>query len=199
MTVGKYQTYDCQTPILSLKELGNLFPIIISDPNPEWKILYETEKYELIRILGQKAISIEHFGSTAVPNIKAKPVIDILVEIPNKNEIKKGIIELMRSNGYHFIPRNDCPPPYIMFVKGYTNKGFKGQAYHIHMAEKEHSGLWDRLYFRDYLIENKETAKEYEKIKDYLAEKYKYDREAYTIGKTKFIKQVTEKAKGRNK
>ena len=101
----------------------------------------------------------------------------------------------MKSNGYHFIPRNDCPPTYIMFVKGYENEGFKGQAYHIHMAEKEHNGLWDRIYFRDYLIDNRETAREYERIKRNLAEKYKYDRDAYTEGKTEFVKQVTEKAK----
>ena len=180
---------------LTQEELGKLFPIIISEPNSNWKILFEAEKNEIIRILEEKAIRIEHFGSTAIPNIVAKPTIDILVEIHKRKEIKNEIIELMKSNGYHFIPRNDCPPPYIMFVKGYTNEGFKGQVYHIHMAEKEHNGLWDRIYFRDFLIDNIEAAREYERIKRNLAEKYKYDREAYTEGKTEFVKQVTEKAK----
>ncbi|NOZ46366.1 MAG: methyltransferase domain-containing protein [Chlorobi bacterium] len=180
---------------LSPQKLGKLFPVIIAKPNHEWKNIYDAEKNELIRILGKKAIRIEHFGSTAVPNLEAKPTIDILVEISNNEEIKEEIIKIMQSEGYHFIPRNDCPPPYLMFVKGYTNEGFKGQSYHIHMAEKEHDRLWDRLYFRDYLIDHKETASEYEKIKRKLAEKYKYDREAYTNGKTEFIKQVTEKSK----
>ena len=67
--------------------------------------------------------------------------------------------------------------------------------YHIHMAEKEHNGLWDRLYFWDFLIDDKKIAKEYERIKRKLAEKYKYDKEAYTEGKTEFIKRITEKAK----
>lgn len=180
---------------LTQAELGRLFPIIISAPNPEWKSLFETEKKNLKNILGDKAIRIEHFGSTAIPNLAAKPTIDILVEIPADPSVKNEIIDLMKANGYHFILRNDSPPPYLMFVKGYTNEGFKGQAYHIHMAEKEHSGLWDRLYFRDYLMNHKATAMEYEKIKRHLAEEYKYDREAYTEGKTAFIKQVTEKAK----
>ena len=180
---------------LSLQELGELFPIIITDPNQKWKSEYENERKELKRILGQKAIRIEHFGSTAIPNLKAKPTIDILVEIPKNENDKKEIIEAMKSEGYHFIPRNDCPPPYLMFVKGYTIDGFKGQVFHIHMAEKEHNGLWDRLYFRDYLINHKEVANEYEKIKRKLAEIHKYDREAYTEGKTEFIRQVTEKAK----
>ncbi|HDZ62204.1 MAG TPA: GrpB family protein, partial [Nitrospirae bacterium] len=59
----------------------------------------------------------------------------------------------------------------------------------------EHAGLWDRLYFRDFLIDNKETAKEYERIKRKLAKKYKYDREKYTEGKTEFIMEITNKAK----
>jgi GrpB-like predicted nucleotidyltransferase (UPF0157 family) len=180
---------------LNPKELGKLFPVVIAEPNPEWKNIYETEKNELIRILGQKAIRIEHFGSTAVPNLEAKPTIDILVEIPESKKVKDEIIEIMKSENYHFIPRNDCPPPYLMFVKGYTNEGIKGQSYHIHMAEKEHNGLWDRLYFRDYLINYKETAKEYEKIKRELAEKYKYDREKYTESKTEFVRKITERAK----
>jgi len=180
---------------LNTKELGKLFPVIIAESNPEWEIIYEKEKNELIRILGQKVIRIEHFGSTAIPNLEAKPIIDILVEILESKKVKDEIIKIMKSENYHFIPRNDCPPSYLMFVKGYTNEGIKDQVYHIHMAEKEHNGLWDRLYFRDYLIDHKEPAKEYEKIKRKLARKYKYDREKYTEGKTKFIKRITEKAK----
>jgi len=180
---------------LNTKELGKLFPVIIAEPNPEWKKLFDLEKNELNRILGQNAIRIEHFGSTAVPNLEAKPTIDILVEIPGNKKIKDEIIQKMKSEGYHYILRKDCPPPYIMFVKGYTDEGIKGQSYHIHMAEKGHNGLWDRLYFRDYLINNKETAMEYESIKRKLAERFKYDREAYTEGKSGFIMKITEKAK----
>ncbi|NOY36307.1 MAG: GrpB family protein [Chlorobi bacterium] len=181
---------------LSTRELGELFPVIISEPDPEWKKLFETEKKELKRILGQKAVvRIEHFGSTAVPNLAAKPTIDILVEIPGNEKTRNEIKQKMKSEGYHYIPREDCPPPYMMFVKGYSDEGIKGPSYHIHMAEKEHNGLWDRLYFRDYLIKNKETAREYERIKRELAEKFKYDREAYTEGKTGFILKITEKAK----
>ena len=181
---------------LSTEELGKLFPVIIAEPNLEWKELFEIEKIEIYRILGKEvAIRIEHFGSTAIPNIRAKPTIDILVEIPEGKKIKDGIIQRMKSEGYHYILRNDCPPPYIMFVKGYTEEGIKGQSYHIHMAEEEHDGLWDRLYFRDYLIKNKEIALEYEKLKHELAEVFKYDREAYTEGKTEFVLRITEKAK----
>ena len=180
---------------LSTKESGKLFPLFIVEPNSKWRELFEIEKIELNRILKQKAIRTEHFGSTAIPNLGAKPTIDILVEISEDIKTKNKIIQIMKSEGYHYIPRNDCPPPYIMFVKGYTEEGIKGRSYHIHLAEKTHSGLWDSLYFRDYLINHKEIAKEYEKLKRELANKYKYDREAYTNGKTEFIMKITEKAK----
>jgi len=180
---------------LSTEELGKLFPIIIAKPNSKWRKIFDLEKKELKRILGQNAIRIEHFGSTAIPNLKAKPTIDILVEIPKNQSTKDEIIEKMKLEGYHYIPRKDCPPPYIMFVKGYTDEGIKEQSFHIHMAEEEHNGLWDKLYFRDYLINNKEISKEYERIKQELAQEFKYDREAYTEGKTDFILRITEEAK----
>ena len=178
---------------LSTKELGELFPIIISEPNSEWEKIFEIEKKELFKILGHDiALRIEHFGSTAIPNLASKPTIDILVEIPDNETIKDEITKKMKSSGYHYIPRNDCPPPYIMFVKGYTNEGIKGQSYHIHIAEKTHKGLWDRLHFRDYLIKNKKCAIEYENLKRKLSKKYKYSREAYTKSKTDFIMRITE-------
>jgi GrpB-like predicted nucleotidyltransferase (UPF0157 family) len=80
----------------------------------------------------------------------------------------------------------------MMFVKGYTPEGFKGQCYHIHMALQSHTGLWDRLYFRDYLIANPAVAKEYEALKLKLALKYRNDREDYTEGKSEFIRRITE-------
>jgi len=181
---------------LNTEELGKLFPVIISKPRFEWKNLFDLEKKELIRILSKKvALKIEHFGSTAIPNLEAKPTIDILVEIPKDEKIKNKTIKKMKGEGYNYILRKDFPPPYLMFVKGYTDKGIVGQSYHIHMAEKEHITLWDRLYFRDYLIENKMTARKYEKLKHELADKFKYDREAYSKGKTEFILNITDKAK----
>ena len=69
------------------EELGQLFPIIISESNPEWKSWFLTEKSEIIKALDeQNMISIEHIGSTAIPGIKAKPTIDILIEIPEETD-----------------------------------------------------------------------------------------------------------------
>jgi GrpB-like predicted nucleotidyltransferase (UPF0157 family) len=177
---------------LSPKELGRLFPIEIVPYNPLWHDLFLTEKAEIERIISPFVLKIEHFGSTAIPNIAAKPTIDILVAIPDQEEIKPMIIEKMKKNEYHYVLRKDSPPPYMMFMKGYTAKGFKGQCYHIHMAPLNHAGLWDRLYFRDYLISNPAVAREYENLKLKLALKYRNDREGYTNGKSEFIRRFTE-------
>jgi len=176
---------------LSLEELGQLFPIEIVPYNPLWHDLFLAEKAEIERIISPFSLKIEHFGSTAIPNMASKPTIDILVAIPHRKEIKPVIIEKMKTNGYHYTLRNDCPPPYLMFMKGYTPTGFEGQCYHIHMAPQSHAGLWDRIHFRDYLISHPKEAKEYEALKLGLALKYRNDREGYTDGKSDFVKWIT--------
>lgn len=180
---------------LTKQELGKLFPIVIVPPDKNWSNLFEKEKKVIIDTLGSHvALKVEHFGSTAVPNLAAKPTIDILVEIPSTEEFKNYIVDKMNSIDYHFIWRTDCGMPYMMFVKGYSINGIIEQTYHIHMAPKDHQ-LWDRLYFRDYLKQHPEIAKNYEELKYQLAAKHKYDREDYTNAKTEFITKVTELAK----
>jgi GrpB-like predicted nucleotidyltransferase (UPF0157 family) len=181
---------------LTKEELGQLFPIEIVPYNPGWKATFDIEKNILLSTLSQTIIlRIEHFGSTAVPGLSAKTIIDILIEIPPlTDKLKEKIIEIMKTIAYDFIWRKDDVVPYMMFAKGYTLEGIKGQAFHIHIADKTHS-LWDRVYFRDYLIQHPENAKEYEKLKFRLMEKHKYDRENYTNAKTEFITRITELAK----
>ena len=99
----------------------------------------------------------------------------------------------MNAADYHFIWRTDDAVPYMHFVKGYTINGFSENVFHVHMGDKNHS-LWNRIYFRDYLRQNNDVAKEYENLKIELAKKYQYNREAYTDAKLAFVKSITEKA-----
>ena len=184
---------------LTTEELGKLFPIQIVPYDKNWVEIFNSEKELLMNVLGDNiALKIEHFGSTAIKGLSAKPTIDILVEIPplTKN-LKEDIIQKMTEINYHFIWRTDEKIPYMHFVKGYTIDGFKGNVFHIHMGDKSHP-LWDRIYFRDYLRNNKSVAVEYEKLKKFLAEKFQYDREGYTEGKEDFVKQITKIAKNEN-
>ncbi len=174
---------------LTKEELGRLFPIIISEFNDNWKALFHEEKNRIIDLLGkEKAIGVEHIGSTSVPGLPAKPTIDILVEIPAEKRLQNEIKGIMASSGYiHMKEQTE----HLMFVKGYTPEGFKGQCYHIHMGSKEQESLWDRLYFKDYLILNPEAAAEYAALKKELSKKFKYDRDGYTESKTEFIIKTT--------
>ncbi|MCI0391514.1 MAG: GrpB family protein [Acidobacteria bacterium] len=160
--------------------------------NPEWPRLFESEAKELRRRFSVPLITrIEHFGSTAVPGLAAKPVVDILVEVSSLEETKRLIVPLLESEGYEYFWRTDMGPPYAWFIKRDSQDR---RAYHIHMVEAD-SNLWERLYFRDYLREFPDEARRYEELKRHLSEKYPNDRVAYTRGKAEFVVTLTERAR----
>lgn len=174
------------------EELWRLFPIILSQHSPAWKDRYLTEKAALETEIGAaNIIRISHIGSTAVPNLLAKPTIDILLEIKETTDLGQ-LIAALQGIGYIYSPQPDNPPPHMMFLKGYTPEGFRGQAYHLHVR---YSGDWDELYFRDYLISHPDAAKKYAQLKLNLKEKYEFDRDGYTVAKTDFIKNLTKLAR----
>jgi GrpB-like predicted nucleotidyltransferase (UPF0157 family) len=176
---------------LSPLELGKLFPIILQNHDPKWADCFSDEKTGIMRVFKTDIVSIEHIGSTAIPGIKAKPTIDILVEI-SEGVPTEEVVARFKSIGYEYIPKPENPPPHMMLVKGYTRQGFKGQAYHVHVRYK---GDWDELYFGDYLKRNRQVAREYEELKIKLAEQYKNDRDGYTEAKTEFIWRVNKLAR----
>jgi GrpB-like predicted nucleotidyltransferase (UPF0157 family) len=174
------------------EELWKLFPIILSEHKPEWKENYLAEKKVLEKSIGVQHIArMNHFGSTAVPGMVAKPTIDVLVEVKDDTDIQKLILNI-QSCGYIYKEQPDNPAPHMMFMKGYTVQGFKGQVFHVHVR---YSGDWDELYFRDYLMSHPEIADEYGKLKLELQKKYEHDRDGYTDAKTGFIKRITTLAR----
>ncbi|WP_028585273.1 GrpB family protein [Desulfogranum mediterraneum] len=182
---------------LTKDELGQLFPIIISESQKEWAELFLGEQNRIIALLGKnRALRIEHIGSTAVPGLPAKPTIDILVEIPKGEQVEREIVEIMSAEGYHQIRDQR---EHLMLVKGYTPEGFAGQCYHLHLAPRDQTALWDRIYFRDYLKAHPRAAREYAALKQRLARRHTFDREAYTAAKNSFIEQATARAKNRLK
>lgn len=177
---------------MSLEELGILFPIILSEYNPVWPVMYSVEKDLIETTLGaQEIVKLSHIGSTAVPGMLAKPTIDILLELRESVD-KEELIHAFRTIGYLFDPQPRNPAPHMMFLKGYSPEGFVGQAYHVHIRYR---GDWDELYFRDYLIRHPRVAAQYAALKQRLKESYEFDREAYTQGKSEFIASVVEMAR----
>jgi GrpB-like predicted nucleotidyltransferase (UPF0157 family) len=159
--------------------------------DPEWPEMFRREAAHLRACLPPELIGrIEHFGSTAVPGLCAKPIIDMLVEVSSLAETKKRIVPILTAQGYDYLWRptwgGDVPPFYAWFIK---RDASGHRTHHIHMIEKDFEH-WDRLLFRDYLVAHPETAKAYGELKIRLARQFPVDRTAYTIGKNQFIAEV---------
>ena len=141
---------------------------------------------------------IEHFGSTAVPGLAAKPIIDLLVEVRSLRAARAEIAPILEAQGYDYFWRpsfgDDVPPWYAFFIRR-DQRGRR--THHIHMVTRrstfrEH---WDRLLFRDHLIAHPQTAQEYAQLKTNLVAAHPNDRVAYTDGKAAFIQRITAQAK----
>ena len=175
---------------MSNEELWELFPIILTEHNPEWQSLYMAEKQLLSDAAGECMLRINHIGSTSVPGLIAKPTIDILMEIKEDTD-PEIFIPKIESLEYIYTEQPGNPPPHMMFMKGYTNEGFKGQAFHLHVR---YYGDWDELYFCRYLCDHPDVARQYGELKLDLKNKYEHDRDAYTRAKPEFIRNITHKA-----
>ena len=177
---------------MTLEELWELFPIILKEHNPDYKNWYETEKQSLLSCIDNKnIIRINHIGSTVVDGLIAKPTVDILLEINNECNIEE-LKNTLLHDGWLLMSSQKSPSLIMVFNKGYTKEGFAEKVYHLHVR---HYDNWNELYFRDYLMEHEEAAREYEKLKLSLLGKYEHDRDGYTDAKSDFILKYTEKAK----
>ncbi|MDD4296373.1 MAG: GrpB family protein [Ruminiclostridium sp.] len=174
---------------------ARIYPIILSEYNPAWPEWFAEEKVKLERLIGTENIArINHFGSTSVPGLAAKPTVDILLEIQETADIDKLIASLPQPEYICLNPPDmPTPPPHLMFLKGYLPTGFAEKVYHIHVRYLDD---WDELYFRNYLIAHPETAAEYAILKTKLHKGFEHNRDGYTNAKTAFIREVTEKARG---
>ena len=177
---------------MTLEELWELFPIILKEYNTDYRDWYEIEKQKLLNCIDKKNIMrINQLGSTSVEGLIAKPTVDILLEINSETNIEQ-LKNILLHNGWLLMSSENKPFMKISFNKGYTKRGFAEKVYHLHVR---YYGNWNELYFRDYLIEHKEVAVEYEKLKLGLIEKYEHDRDGYTDAKSDFILKYTQKAK----
>lgn len=176
---------------MSLEKLWQLFPIILSSHNPEWKIWADKEIASLSILLGHYAPTINHIGSTAVPGIMAKPIVDILVEISSGCDWC-DVKNILEKSGYICMRNTDKR---MSFNKGYTPAGYADKVFHIHIHT---IGDNDEICFRNFLRQNPSVAKEYETLKLSLLPEYRNNRDGYTEAKTDFISKVITAAKRNN-
>lgn len=166
--------------------------VVIVDYDPRWALLFETEAVRIRKVLDKNLVTrIEHFGSTAVPGLAAKPIVDLLVGVRSLEEAKQVAVIQLETLGYAYWFDNPNPDR-MFFVKGLPPNS--PRTHHIHMIEPDNL-LWERLLFRDYLQQHSDEAARYAELKCYLAERYATDREAYTSGKAQYIESVMQKAR----
>jgi len=157
--------------------------------DPEWKKKYDKEASIVRSIFKKEILAIHHFGSTAIPRISAKPIIDILVEvysIDKIDEYNKKMIE----RGY--IPKGESGiPKRRLFIKG--SEDFRIS--HVHTFQKGDPEITRLLKFRDYMIAHPKDAQKYSQLKQRLAREYPANIDGYIEGKDTFIKSIDKKAK----
>jgi GrpB-like predicted nucleotidyltransferase (UPF0157 family) len=158
--------------------------------DPQWPDLFKHEATEVRAILPKEIATdnktrIEHFGSTAIPGLAAKPVIDIML-INENMAIWPSLIKPFQSLGYVYWPENPRTDR-MFFVKGMPPFR-KKRSHHLHVRHSDDAQR--ELLFRDYLIRNPDVASQYEKLKKDLAIRYRCDREAYTESKNEFVQSV---------
>ncbi|MEC0348046.1 GrpB family protein [Peribacillus frigoritolerans] len=161
--------------------------IDIVEPNPKWVEKGNQEKALLLNLLSTFGITeIQHYGSTSIPNLPAKPIIDLMAKIDSFQKIKE-ISSLLANHDWNYVPPNiDNRPWQRFFVKVINDK----RVVHLHIL-LEGEERWDnQLLFRDLLRTNQQFIDEYAILKRNLAKKYSNDREAYTKAKTEFINYV---------
>lgn len=162
--------------------------IIVTDYNKNWVNLFEKEAILIKDILIDELVDIHHIGSTAVPNLKAKPIIDILPivrDIEKVNNFNKKMIEI----GYE--------PLGELGIKGrrYFRKGGENRTHQIHMFQYDNNFEIERhLAVRDYLKSHKEDVIEYGKLKERLAYEFPKNIEEYSNGKNDFVKNLERRA-----
>ena len=147
-----------------------------------WKKIYKEEKDTLEKVFGPNTFTIEHIGSTAVPGLAAKPIVDIAVGVEKFSDLDKYMDELKSL----YSVREQKDKDELLLVKE------DGEITYIliHVMPISSDRYKNVIKFRDTLINNPEVLKEYEELKTKLAEKYSNDRKAYTASKNEFITEV---------
>lgn len=166
------------------------YPIVIVDYDPRWPGLYRREEHHILEALGDEALAIEHIGSTAVPGLGGKPIIDMMLGISGLEEARKCLEPLRRIGYVDVTPQLGNPEWYYCLAKGPHTDPYLNTTYHLHLVKFKSDHWRSHLLFRDFLRTHPEVAREYYDLKRRLADKYRFDRGAYTEGKTAFIEAI---------
>lgn len=164
--------------------------VTIVEYNPLWPILFDAERRRVLEAVGGKVSALEHIGSTAVPGLGGKPIIDMMAGVHGIADAEE-CVHLLERLGYTDVTPQPGNPEWFY----YLGRGHHSEAYHLHLV-KFMSEHWLRhLLLRDFLRTHPEVAQQYYEMKKKLATDYGSDRVGYTEAKTSFIESVIAMAR----
>ncbi len=162
-------------------------PIIIEDYDPQWPQRFDAVRSRIASVLGTFAAAIEHVGSTAVPGLAAKPIIDVDVLLRSAKDLPRVIAKL-KAVGYEHQGTLGVP----------GRDAFKTPAHdidhHLYVCSTQGAEFFRHIAFRDYLRTHPKDAEDYSRLKRSLAGKFSVDRDAYTHAKTDFIEDILRRS-----
>jgi GrpB-like predicted nucleotidyltransferase (UPF0157 family) len=165
---------------------GEPVKVRLTDYREEWRSMFEEEAAFLLTVFGNEVISFEHFGSTAVPGMKAKPVIDMMCIVKDISAID-SYNEKMEALGY------DAAGDWGIEGRRLFRKGGEDRTHHIHVYQSGNPQIERHLVFRDYLRARPDEAARYTRFKEELADKYESTKD-YSPAKKAFVSEMEKKA-----
>lgn len=167
-------------------------PIVVCDYDPAWPAMFERERVRLDGALGPMVVAVEHVGSTAVPGLAAKPIIDVLVGVRSLPEARDRAVQPLRALGYIYMAEYESWLPGEMLFR----KGTPGPwTHHVHVMEPGGTRWEELVLIRDYLRRRPEVASAYGDLKRALAVVFEEDIAGYRDAKRPFLQAVPAKAR----
>lgn len=173
-----------------MRGAGNSRPrkVEVVPPDPTWARTFEEEAGRIAAALGGEVVAVHHVGSTAIPGISAKPIVDFLVEVRRIEKVD-DLSGAMAERGYEAWGEHGLPGRRF-FTKGEGS----GRVCHVHVFQEGTPEAERHLAFRDYMVSHLEEAQAYGRLKEALAKEFPADIEAYMDGKDAFIKETEGRA-----
>ena len=155
----------------------------------DWPRLFQLEVIRLRKALGDEIVSAYHIGSTAIPGMRAKPIIDILLEVKSISKIE-DCNDVMIGLGYN--PRGELGIPGRRYFS--RDETVDVRTHHVHAFQKGDKNIERHIAFRDYMIAHPDAAREYDQLKTNLSRVFQWDIDGYCKGKESFVDEMEQKA-----
>lgn len=162
--------------------------VMVTEYNEKWEHMFREEAQKIEEIFADELLDIYHIGSTSVPGLKAKPIIDMMPVVKDIEKID-SYNEKMEGLGY------ECMGEFGMTGRRYFRKGGDNRTHQVHVFQADNKeDIQRHLAVRDYLRTHPEAVKQYGDLKEKLANQFPKDIEAYMDGKDAFVKELEKRA-----